>query len=31
MDTKSLDNYMPRGAAYKEKLKSLAANLIQNA
>ena len=31
MDTEALDNYMPRGPAYKEKLKTLALNLIQNA
>jgi hypothetical protein len=28
MDTSAVDNYMPKGPAYKEKLKSLAANLI---
>jgi hypothetical protein len=28
MDTKNLDNYMPKGAAYQEKLRNLAADLI---
>ena len=31
MDANNLDNYMPKGPAYKEKLKNLALNLIQNA
>ena len=31
MDTKNLENYMPKGTAYQEKLKNLAANLINKA
>lgn len=31
MDANNLENYMPKGPAYKEKLKNLALNLIQNA